>query len=566
MNYKDEYRSWLNNEYMNKETHRELKAISEEEEEIRDRFYQRMAFGTAGLRGKLGAGTNRMNLYTVAEATEGFARMIDQKGPQARRRGVAIGYDVRHQSMEFAKLAAEVFAAHDIHVFLHPDICPTPLLSYTVRKLHTFAGVMITASHNPKEYNGYKAYNDDGSQILDDWADEIEKNIGEVTSYFSIPRLSFDIALENKRVEYVPASLLESYYQDVLSLTIHDDDNTLDRSISCVYSPLNGCGNKPVRHILKERGFHEIHVVPEQENPDPDFTTVGYPNPEDPKAFHLAEKLGEKLGAELLFATDPDSDRCALEVRDQEGAYVFLNGNQIGALLGHYILSQLSALGKLPPHPAVIKSIVTGDMLLAEAQEFGAKGFEVLTGFKNIAGLVNRWDKTGEYSYVYGFEESIGYNASTFVRDKDAVSSAMLIMEMAAFYKKKGMSLLDALEALYQHYGSYSEKLFSFVLEGQEGKERIGRIMEAFRKNPIEQIQEKRLLKAIDYEQEETGLPRSNVLKYQYEGDFWFAVRPSGTEPKIKLYLYARGANKKDSQEKLLAMEKAAKKRMESVN
>ena len=564
MNYREVYQSWLNNKYMNKETIRELKSIQGQEEEIRDRFYQRLEFGTAGLRGKLGAGTNRMNLYTVAEATEGFARMIDERGPEARKRGVAIGYDVRHQSKEFADLAAEIFAAHDIHVYLHKNICPTPLLSYTVRELHTFAGLMITASHNPREYNGYKAYNDQGSQILDDWAEEIENNIDQVDSYFSIPRLSIDIALEKKRVEPVPDSLIDKYYKDVLSLTIHDGDE-LDKSISYVYSPLNGCGNIPVRTILKERGFDRIHIVKEQENPDPDFTTVGYPNPEDPKAFRLSETLGKEVGAELLFATDPDSDRCALEVLDKDGSYVFLNGNKIGALLGHYIISELFHLGRLPKNPAVIKSIVTGDMLFSVAEEYGVKGFEVLTGFKNIAGLVNLWDQSGAFNYVYGFEESIGYNASTFVRDKDAVSSAMLILEMAAFYKKRGMSLLDGLEELYQHYGYFSEKLFSFVLEGQAGQERIGRIMEAFRKAPIPEISGQKLFRTIDYAQDPTGLPRSNVLKYLYEGDFWFAVRPSGTEPKIKLYLYSRGKNPKESREKLEAMEKAAKGRMESV-
>lgn len=562
MDYRKAYQAWLEDEFIDEESKKELRVLDGNDEEIKDRFYTSLQFGTAGLRGKLGAGTNRMNIYTVAQASEGFARFISKQGDKAKKMGVSIGYDVRHFSKEFAELSAEIFAGHGIHVYLHRDICPTPLLSYTVRETGSFAGVMITASHNPKEYNGYKAYNSYGSQILDDWANAIEKEIGGIESYSSVNKIGLEEALDEGLIEYVKNDFIENYVQDILKLTINED---IDYSVNIVYSPLNGCGNKLVRRILKERGFDNVHIVKEQEEPDPDFTTVGYPNPEDPKAFAYSEKLGKEVGADLLFATDPDSDRCALEVKDPNGAYEFFDGNRVGALLGYYILSQLKEKGKLPKNGAVIKSIVTGDLLVAIAKAYGISSFEVLTGFKNIAELPNEWDSTGEYQYVYGFEESIGYNPSTFVRDKDAVSSAMLIAEMAGYYKSKGKSLIDIYKEICDKYGYYNNRLISVVLEGISGKERIERIMKEFRSNPIKEIGELSLSKFIDYKNDDTGMAKSNVLRYFYDDGSWYAIRPSGTEPKIKIYMYSVGKTLEESHKKLEAFEKATNNMMEQV-
>ncbi len=562
MDYRKAYQAWLEDEFIDEESKKELRALDGNDEEIKDRFYTSLQFGTAGLRGKLGAGTNRMNIYTVAQASEGFARFISKQGDKAKKMGVSIGYDVRHFSKEFAELSAEIFAGHGIHVYLHRDICPTPLLSYTVRETGSFAGVMITASHNPKEYNGYKAYNSYGSQILDDWANAIEKEIGGIESYSSVNKIGLEEALDEGLVEYVKNDLIENYIRDILKLTINED---VDYSVNIVYSPLNGCGNKLVRRIFKERGFNNVHIVKEQENPDPDFTTVGYPNPEDPKAFAYSERLGKEVGADLLFATDPDSDRCALEVKDSNGSYEFFDGNRVGALLGYYILSQLEEKGKLPKNGAVIKSIVTGDLLVAIAKDYGIEAFEVLTGFKNIAEYPNKWDKSGEYQYVYGFEESIGYNPSTFVRDKDAVSSAMLIAEMAGYYKSKGKSLIDVYKEICEKYGYYNNRLVSVVLEGIAGKERIDRIMKEFRSNPIKEVGELRLSKFIDYKNDDTGLAKSNVLRYFYDDGSWYAIRPSGTEPKIKIYMYSVGKTLEESHKKLEAFEKATNNMMEQV-
>lgn len=562
MDYKERYQSWLDDDSIDEESKKELRLLKGNDEEIKDRFYSSLKFGTAGLRGKLGAGTNRMNMYTVAEATEGFARFISKKGDESKRKGVSIAYDVRHFSKEFAELSAEIFAGHGIHVHLHKEIAPTPLLSYTVRETGSFAGVMITASHNPREYNGYKAYNSFGSQILDDWAKDIEGEISGVESYSAISRLTLEEGIEEGLIEYVSQDLIEKYIQDILDLTINDEE--LDKSINIVYSPLNGCGNKLVRRILRERGFDNVNIVKEQENPDPDFTTVGYPNPEVPKAFALSEKLGKEVGAELLFATDPDSDRCALEVWNGD-KYEFFDGNKVGAMLGYYIISQLKEKGKLPENGAVIKSIVTGDLLVAIAKDHGIESFEVLTGFKNIAELPNKWDKTGEYKYVYGFEESIGYNPSTFVRDKDAVSSAMFIAEMAAYYKKKGKSLIDIYQDLCSKYGYYNNELISVVLEGLQGKDRIERIMKEFRANPIKEIGELKLVKVIDYAIDDTGLAKSNVLRYFYDDGSWYAIRPSGTEPKIKIYMYSIGKSDDEANNKLKAFDKATNNMMEQV-
>lgn len=562
MNYKEIYRQWLNGNEFDDETKKELAAIASNEEEIKDRFYQSLQFGTAGLRGKIGAGTNRMNEYMVAKATQGFATTIIEKGDAIKGEGVAISYDVRHFSKEFARITAEVFAGNGIKVYLSDDIRPTPLLSYAVRNFKCAGGVMVTASHNPKEYNGYKAYGPEGSQILEDMASSIEENIGKIESFSEVKRLPLEEGIKKGLIEMYSTELDEKYLKDVLSLTINED---IDKDIKIVYTPLNGTGNKYVREILKRRGFNNIVVVEEQENPDPDFTTVGYPNPEDPKAFKYAIDLGKKVSAEMLIGTDPDADRAAIEVRDKDGKYVFLNGNKIGALMIHYILSQRYEKKDLPSNSVIVKSIVTGDMGKAIANKYGVETIETLTGFKNICAVANESEITGEKEFIYGFEESIGYNYGTFVRDKDAVSSAMVICEMAAYYKKQGKSLLDVLEELKDEYGFYDERLISIVLEGLEGQEKIGQIMKDFRENPLTEIKGMKLEKTIDYLNDDTGIPKSNVLKYYFDDGSWYALRPSGTEPKIKIYIYSKGESEKDSKKKLDLIEKSTKEKINRV-
>ncbi|MDO5047435.1 MAG: phospho-sugar mutase [Anaerococcus sp.] len=563
MDYKETYEKWLADDRFDEQTKKDLASIKGNEEEIKDRFHQSLKFGTAGLRGKLGAGTNRMNIYNVAQATQGFADTIAEGGEEAKKRGVAIAYDVRHMSYEFAKVAAEVFAANGIKVYIHKEVQPTPVCSYTIRKLNNIAGVMVTASHNPREYNGYKAYNHEGSQILDETADKILGHIADHEDFFEIERLPFDQGLEEGIIEYVDDQLLEDYIKDILACTINDED--IDKEIKVVYTPLNGAGNKLVRRILDERDFKNIYVVKEQENPDPDFTTVGYPNPEDPKAFKYSEKLGQEVGADLLLATDPDSDRCAVEVRDKDGSYKFLTGNLIGSLLTNYILSALAENNELPENGAVVKSLVSTDLVKPIANKYGVKVFDVLTGFKNIYAVANELEEKNAGKFIFGFEESIGYNYKDFVRDKDAVNSAMMITEMAAYYKEKGLSLLDVIEELFKEYGYYSNDVISIVLEGLDGQERIGRIMTFVRENPLEEVAGLKVKNIIDYANDDTGLPKSNVLKYYLDDDSWFALRPSGTEPKIKLYINAIDDNKKDSEEKLKAINKFMQEIIDSV-
>ena len=547
MDYMKKYQEWLDSDFIDAETKEELKSLESNEEEIQDRFYQDLKFGTAGLRGKIGAGTNRMNKYTVALATQGLAQTIIDHGKEAMEKGVAISYDVRHKSDEFAKITAEVLAANGIKVYTYDQITPTPVLSYTIRHLGTISGVMITASHNPREYNGYKAYWDEGAQILDDIASEILENISKVGDVSKVKSMEFDKAVEEGLITILDYSIVDKYMQDVLDLTIEDEN--LDKDINVVYSPLNGCGNKLVRRILDERGFKNIHIVKEQENPDPDFTTVGYPNPEDPKAFKYAIELGNKVDADILIATDPDADRVAVEVKNDKGEYTFLSGNETGSLLTYYILSRLSEKGKLPKNGAIVKSIVSTDLPEKIADKFGVAHFNVLTGFKNIYAKANEWDKTGEYQYIFGFEDAIGYSYGDNVRDKDAISSSMMVIEMAAYYKAQGKTLLDVQKEIYEEFGYHAQNLNSVVLEGLDGQKLIARIMEEFRANPIEEINGVKLESITDYLNDETGLEKQNCLGYKLEDGSWYILRPSGTEPKIKLYIYSSADTAEKAQE-----------------
>ncbi|HSH34851.1 phospho-sugar mutase [Schnuerera sp.] len=562
MNFIDKYNHWLKNEYFDEETRKELESIKDNKEEIEDRFHTDLTFGTAGLRGKIGAGTNRMNKYTVSLATQGLADTIVNKGKEAMARGVAIAYDVRHFSKDFSEMAARVLAANGIKVYLFDDIRPTPLLSYTIRKLNTISGIVVTASHNPKDYNGYKVYWEEGSQILDDVAEEILTNINNIDDFSNIKLIELEEGIDKGLIQYIGKEIDDEYVEKVKELSVNED---IDKEINIVYTPLNGTGNKLVRRVLKERGFTGVYVVSEQEKPDPNFTTVGYPNPEDVKAFEYAKKYGKEKDADILIATDPDCDRVACMVKDADEKYVFLNGNQTGALLVDYILSSIDKKDAIPKNGAIVKSIVTGDLSKAIAEDYDVTTLETLTGFKHICGKANEFDKTKKHTFIFGYEESIGYVYSNIVRDKDAVISSMLIAEMAAFYKKRGKTLLDRLEELYLEYGYYFEKLISIVLEGIEGKERINRIMDSFRKTPITAIEDMRLSKTIDYLKDNTGNPKSNVLKYFFNDGSWYAIRPSGTEPKIKIYIYSKGETKHSSERKIKLIEKTTMDRIESI-
>ncbi len=562
MAYRENYNYWLENDYFDKETKDELRAISDESE-IEDRFYKDLTFGTAGLRGKIGAGTNRMNKYTVSLASQGLAATIAKRGQEAMDRGVAIAYDVRHFSDEFAEVSARVLAANGIKAYLFDGIRPAPMLSYAVRYLNTMAGIVVTASHNPRDYNGYKVYWEEGSQILDDIAEEVLEEIDKIEDFNKIKIMDLDKGIKEGFIEYIDRQVDEKYNEELLNLKISND---IDKDIKIVYSPLNGTGNIPVRRILKDRGFHNIVVVPEQEKPDPDFTTIGYPNPEDEKAFEYSIALGKKEDADILLATDPDCDRVAAMVKEDDGEYKFINGNQMGALLVNYILSRRDEKNNIPDDGVIVKSIVTGNLSKAIAAKYNVETIETLTGFKYICEEANRYDKTGENTFIFGYEESIGYVYGTYVRDKDAVITSMLIAEMAAYYKKRGKSLLDILEEIYEEYGYYKEELISIVLEGLDGSERIGRIMVDFREEAIEEIEDMKLEKTVDYLLDDTGLPKTNALIYFLDDGSWYALRPSGTEPKIKLYIYSKDKNEEKSEKKIKDIKETVLKRIKSID
>ncbi len=561
MSYKEVYDLWLNT--VDEETKAELLSIKDDQAEIEDRFYKSLEFGTAGLRGKLGAGTNRMNRYNIGKVTQGIANFIASKGHDYMDRGVAIAYDCRHFSPEFGTYVAEIMAANGIKSFLFESLRPTPELSYAIRQLKAASGINITASHNPKDYNGYKVYWEDGAQVLDDIADAMTLEINKVDIFEDVKRMPLKEAIDKGYVTMLGEEMDKKYLEMVKSLSIYDGDD-IDKSATIVYTPLNGAGSIPVQRVLRERGFTGIHVVPEQENPDPDFTTVGYPNPEDTKAFKYAEALGKKVGAELLLATDPDCDRLAIEVLDKNGEYVAFNGNQTGAILIKYIIEGMANTGTLPAKPAIVKSIVTGDLGKAIGEDFGAKTYESLTGFKNICGRIPELTANG-YEYIFGYEESIGYTTGTQVRDKDAVSSTMLLCEAVAYYKKQGKTLLDIRSELFDKYGYYKEKQISLVLEGIEGQKRIGRMMEIYRKDYVKTFEDKKLTEAIDYLEGYEDIPSSNVLKYKLNDGSWFALRPSGTEPKIKLYIYTKAPTEIEAKHNIELIEKTVLDKLDTI-
>ncbi len=556
--YMLEYNKWLESPYIDELTKEELRKIADNEEEIKERFMFDLEFGTAGLRGKIGAGNNRMNVYTVSKATQGLAQYILDRGEEYAKRGVVIAYDVRRMSKEFARITAQVLAGNGVQVYLFDDIRPTPVLSYAVRHLKTASGIVITASHNPPEYNGYKVYWEYGSQIMDDIAEPVEENIRKIEDFGKIKKMEFDEAIQKGLIKIIGKEIDEAYFEKVLSLSLCDD---VDKNIGVVYTPLHGTGGRFVNYVLNKRGFTNYFIVPEQLEPNGEFPTVSYPNPEDLKAFELALKYAKERNADLILATDPDADRNAVMVR-HNGEYVPLNGNQTGALLVEYILSQRKAKGLLPKNGIIIKSIVTGNLGKMIAKQYGVETFETLTGFKNICGLENELED--RYSFQFGYEESIGYVTGNFVRDKDGVMMSMLISEMAGYYKKQGKTLIDVLEGLYRKFGYYMEDNFSLIYEGIKGMEKIRRIMEVFRKKYPKEIGTLELVEYTDYNERkvydkngkeigkvEPHIAQSNVLKFVFSDGSWYAIRPSGTEPKLKVYIYSVDKVKAEATKKL---------------
>lgn len=574
MDYKQRYEQWLTDNRIDEDTKKELRLLQGDENEIRDRFYRDLEFGTAGLRGKLGAGTNRMNKYIIARATHAFARVILSFGEDYANRGVAIAHDCRIKSDEFAEIAALVLAGNGVKAYLYEDLRSTPQLSFTVRHLNCAGGLNITASHNPKEYNGYKVYWEEGSQIKNDIADKILSEIDKIEDFGSISVMDKTKALEKGLLTYIGEPIDTAYIDTVKKLSLRDKE--VDKEISIVYTPLNGAGNIPVRRVLRERGFKNLHVVTEQERPDGRFPTVEYPNPEDIAAFEYALKLGKEVDADLLIATDPDSDRLAVMCKDSDG-YQALTGNQTGALLIEYLLSSMKENGSLVKNALIIKTIVTAELGRKIAQSYGVEMTEVLTGFKNIAAVTNLYEKTGEKQVIFGYEESIGYTVGTFVRDKDAVSAAMMLAEAAGYYKSLGKTLLDVLDDLFRKYGYVWEDTKSFVSEGFEGQQKIARIMKEYRKNYPKEVAGMELKEYIDYflsertligtgEVSSVPVEKTNAIKFIFEDGSWYALRPSGTEPKLKIYFSAEGSSVEDAKAKLGRMDQAVLEIFHSID
>lgn len=541
----EKYQSWLKDFAGDAELVGELDAIKDDPAQIEDRFYRGLEFGTAGMRGVLGYGTNRMNVYNVRRATQGLADFILENGGQDE--GVAIAYDSRRFSPEFALEAAKVLCANGIKTYLYESLRPVPVLSYTVRKLKCIAGIVITASHNPKQYNGYKVYWRDGGQLPPERAAQVFEKI-EALSFTDAKTMDEEAAKEKGLLNMIGKDLDDQYIAQVRSLCVQPElCRTMGKELRLVYSPLNGSGNVPVRRILSEVGFENVYVVPEQENPDPDFTTVGAaPNPENYSAFDLARELARKVDAHLVFATDPDCDRLGCLVRKNDGSFIVLTGNQIGCLLLHYILSGRKAAGTLPANGAVVKSIVSTDMAASIAAAFGVKTFNVLTGFKFIAEKIQEFEDTGSHSFLFGFEESYGFLSGSFVRDKDAVIASMLLAETAAAYAQQGKTLYEGLMELYEKYGYYTEKVTSFALEGIDGLEKMKKLMAGLRENAPDEFAGVKICAVRDYlkgvrvcggKSEKLDYPASDVLFYEMQGGGWVCIRPSGTEPKVKLYV-----------------------------
>ena len=562
MGYKEEYNFWLEDSYFDQETKDELLAIKDNEAEIEDRFYKELEFGTGGLRGVIGAGTNRMNIYTVRKATQGLANYIKKQGGQEK--GVAIAYDSRRMSPEFADVAALCLAANGIKAYVFDALRPTPELSFALRTLKCISGIVITASHNPPEYNGYKCYWEDGAQVTAPRDKEIITEVQNVTDYHEVLNMDKDAAVAAGLYQVIGKEIDDAYMVELKKQIIHPEIiKEVADDIKIVYSPFNGTGNVPVRRVLSELGFKNVYVVPEQEMPDPNFTTLDYPNPEDPKAFTLALKLAKEKNADIILATDPDADRLGIYALDTKtGEYVPFTGNMSGMLIAEYILRERTATGTMPENPALVSTIVTTNMAKAIADDYNVKFIEVLTGFKYIGEQIKFFEQSGSNNYVFGLEESYGCLAGTHARDKDAVVAVMCLCEMASWCKKNGLTVWDQMINLYNKYGYYKETQYAITMKGIEGANQIAAIMDNLRNNPPKNFGDLKVKEFRDYKSGETldiatgtkgstGLPSSNVLYFELENDSWCCARPSGTEPKIKFYMGVKGNSLEDSKAKV---------------
>ena len=558
MGYKEQYEFWLNDPYFDEATKQELLAIKDNEKEIEERFYKELEFGTGGLRGIIGAGTNRMNMYTVRKATQGLANYIIKQGGQ--KKGVAIAFDSRNQSPEFADETARCLAANGIKAYVFESLRPTPELSFALRTLGCIYGIVITASHNPPEYNGYKAYWEDGAQVTPPHDVNIIKEVQSITDYNDVKTMSKEDAMAAGLYEIIGKEIDDKYMVELKKQIIHPEIIAeMAGDLKIVYTPLCGTGNVPVRRVLSELGFQHVYVVPEQENPDPKFTTLDYPNPEDPKAFTYALRLAKEKDADIVLATDPDADRLGVYAKDTKtGEYVGFTGNMSGMLIEEYILRERKATGTMPENPALVTTIVTTNMSKAIAEDYGLRFIEVLTGFKYIGEQIKIFEQTGCNNYVFGLEESYGCLAGTHARDKDAIVAVMCLCEVAAWCKKHNMTLWDQMLNLYEKYGYYKESQYAITMKGIDGSKEIAALMEKLRSNPPKEFGDLKVKEFRDYktgktlnletgETGETGLPESNVLYFDLTNDSWCCARPSGTEPKIKFYMGVKGTSLEDA-------------------
>lgn len=558
MGYKEQYEFWLNDPYFDEATKQELLAIKDNEKEVEERFYKELEFGTGGLRGIIGAGTNRMNMYTVRKATQGLANYIIKQGGQ--KKGVAIAFDSRNQSPEFADETARCLAANGIKAYVFESLRPTPELSFALRTLGCISGIVITASHNPPEYNGYKAYWEDGAQVTPPHDVNIIKEVQSITDYNDVKTMSKEDAMAAGLYEIIGKEIDDKYMVELKKQIIHPEIIAeMAGDLKIVYTPLCGTGNVPVRRVLSELGFQHVYVVPEQENPDPKFTTLDYPNPEDPKAFTYALRLAKEKDADIVLATDPDADRLGVYAKDTKtGEYVGFTGNMSGMLIEEYILRERKATGTMPENPALVTTIVTTNMSKAIAEDYGLRFIEVLTGFKYIGEQIKIFEQTGCNNYVFGLEESYGCLAGTHARDKDAIVAVMCLCEVAAWCKKHNMTLWDQMLNLYEKYGYYKESQYAITMKGIDGSKEIAALMEKLRSNPPKEFGDLKVKEFRDYktgktlnletgETGETGLPESNVLYFDLTNDSWCCARPSGTEPKIKFYMGVKGTSLEDA-------------------
>ena len=543
MNYIDEYKKWISSDYFDKKTKEELLNIENDEKEIEDRFYKNLEFGTGGLRGIIGAGCNRINIYTVRRANLGLAKYINKKNKEeGKNKGVVIAYDSRYMSKEFCQEAAKTLAACGIKSYIFDSLRPTPQLSFAIRYLGCIAGIVITASHNPKEYNGYKVYWSDGGQVCPNIAEDIIKEVDLIEDYSKIPTISYEDAILSNLITILDEKCDNAFINAIKNQILRQDIiDEYGNKIKIVFTPIHGTGNIPVRRTLEEVGFKNVITVKEQEMPDPDFSTVKSPNPEEREAFNIAIEVAKKENAHIIIGTDPDCDRVGVVVKNKEDEYIVLNGNQIGSLLVNYVITNKIDSIDLSKNPTIVKTIVTSQLGAEIAKSYGINCLETLTGFKFIGEKIAEFEKTNEHTFVMGYEESYGYLIGTHARDKDGVVSSLLISEMAAYYYSKGMSLYEGLLEIYKKYGYYKESLKSITLKGIDGTNKIKNIMRYFRESNIKEITNIKVKEVKDYSKGIYGLPKSDVLKFILEDGSWIAIRPSGTEPKIKFYIGCKG-------------------------